>query len=101
MAIRECIITYDDEGQKDINGGFPIKSKRDLVRCRNCKHKKLDSPSLNASIVIEFYCDARAEWHYQYEGEPDIMNWFCADGERIDAPTCGPDYCEIGGENND
>lgn len=24
-------------------------------------------------------------------------NWYCAGGERADAPTCGPDYCEIGG----
>lgn len=68
-----------------------------VVRCRECKHKKLDGPSTGKSIVNEFYCDEKLEWRYQYEGEPDILDWFCADGECADAPTCGPDYCEIGG----
>lgn len=52
-----------------------------VVRCRDCRHKKLDGPSTCKGIVNEFYCDAKLEWRYQYEGEPDILDWFCADGE--------------------
>ncbi len=52
-----------------------------VVRCRGCRHKKLDGPSSCKSIVNEFYCDEKLEWRYQYEGEPDILDWFCADGE--------------------
>lgn len=70
------------------------------VKCRECKHKKLDGPSTCKSIISEFYCDEKLGWIYQYEGEPDILDWFCADGERADSPTCGPDYCEIGGEDD-
>ena len=52
-----------------------------VVRCRDCRHKKLDGPSTCKGIVNEFYCDAKLEWRYQYEGEPDILDWYCADGE--------------------
>lgn len=52
-----------------------------VVRCRDCRHKKLDGPSTCKGIVNEFYCDEKLEWRYQYEGEPDILDWFCADGE--------------------
>ena len=52
-----------------------------VVRCRDCRHKKLDGPSACKGIVNEFYCDEKLEWRYQYEGEPDILDWFCADGE--------------------
>lgn len=55
------------------------------VKCRECKHKKLYRPSTCKTIVYEFYCDERLEWRYQCEGEPDILDWFCADGERADA----------------
>lgn len=71
-----------------------------IVRCRDCKHKKLDGPSTCKSIINKFYCDEKLGWCYQYEGEPDILDWFCADGERAETPTCGPDYCEIGGDDD-
>lgn len=73
----------------------PTVNVAPVVRCRDCKHKKLDGPSTCKSIINEFYCDEKLGWRYQYEGEPDILDWFCADGERADSPTCGPDYCEI------
>lgn len=54
-----------------------------VVRCRNCRYYTSFS-----------YYTGRCERRYQtVDGD-----WFCADGERADAPTCGPDYCEIGGE---
>lgn len=59
----------------------PTVDAAPVVRCRDCRHKKLDGPSTCKSIVNEFYCDAKLEWRYQYEGEPDILDWFCADGE--------------------
>ena len=81
-------------------GEQPTVDAEPVVRCRECKHKKLDGPSICKSIVNEFYCDEKLGWRYQYEGEPDILDWFCADGERADAPKCGPDYCEIGGDDD-
>lgn len=59
----------------------PTVDAAPVVRCRDCRHKKLDGPSSCKSIVNEFYCDEKLEWRYQYEGEPDILDWFCADGE--------------------
>lgn len=54
------------------------------VKCRDCKHMKLNGPSTCKSIVNEFYCDERMEWKYQYDGEPNILDWFCASGEAKD-----------------
>ena len=32
----EYIITID--GEKDINGGYPIIKKEELIRCKDCMH---------------------------------------------------------------
>ena len=61
-----------------------------IVRCKNCKHYLPDyMNTINGNVVVY-----RCELDHDY-GRDD---YFCADGERANAPTCGPDYCEIGGE---
>lgn len=61
----EYIIAID--GEPDITGGYPIKDKRELIRCKDCK------------------------WHDNADDSPKYLpcmemrtnqNWFCADGER-------------------
>lgn len=69
------------ETAREIVEQAPTVDAEPVVRCRDCRHKKLDGPSACKSIVNEFYCDEKLEWRYQYEGEPDILDWFCADGE--------------------
>lgn len=87
--IEKCGDWYVEEGTEE---GFigtlkslideqPTVDAAPVVRCRDCRHKKLDGPSACKGIVNEFYCDEKLEWRYQYEGEPDILDWFCADGE--------------------
>lgn len=58
------------------------------IRCKDCKNWERDwEPSGN---------HRGRHWCPNIECFPE-PDFFCADGERPDAPTCGPDYCEIGG----
>lgn len=62
-----------------------------VVRCGECKYWDTDRPTWGNKpyhwcSILDYFSDA---------------DFYCADGERADAPTCGPDYCEIGGETND
>lgn len=59
------------------------------VRCKDCKNWERDWTPRGTN--------GERHWCGPYDGYPDA-DFFCADGERANAPTCGPDYCEIGGE---
>ena len=51
-----------------------------VVRCKDCRYYN------------GIKCERRDIGGYR------LGHWYCADGERANAPTCGPDYCEIGGD---
>ena len=58
-----------------------------VVRCKYCRYYNMN------------YCGDGFGWcERKGIGHGTSDDWFCADGER--APTCGPDYCEIGGEDD-
>lgn len=53
----EYIITID--GEKDIMGGYPIKKKQDLIRCKDCMHNgsfDTDCPITWTSRSDEDFC---------------------------------------------
>lgn len=60
------------------------------IRCKDCKHYFPDYMNTIDGNVVVYRCELDHDY-----GRDD---YFCADGER--APTCGPDYCEIGGGDN-
>lgn len=58
------------------------------IRCSECEY--WDDSSEGRYYGGWCFCN-----RLQMSTSPDF---FCADGERADGPTCGPDYCEIGGD---
>ena len=63
-----------------------------VIRCKDCRHYNTN------------YCGDGFGWcERKGIGHGTSDDWFCADGERADAPPCGSDYCEIdktdGGSN--
>lgn len=69
----------------------PTVDAAPVVRCKDCKN--WDSSTEGRYVGGWCFCEK-----LQFSTSPD---WFCADGERADAPTCGPDYCEIGGGDDE
>lgn len=63
-----------------------------VVRCKDCKHYFPDCTNTIGGNVVIYRCELDHDY-----GRDD---YFCADGERANSPTCGPDYCEIGGEDD-
>ena len=61
-----------------------------VTRCRDCKRWEYD---LDLATIGKGTCLNSLLWT-----EP---NDYCSRGERADAPTCGPDYCEIGGGDDE
>ena len=57
-----------------------------VIRCKDCKNWERDWTPLGT--------DGERHWCGPYDGFPDA-DFFCADAKRADAPTCGPDYCEL------
>ena len=61
-----------------------------VIRCKDCRYYNTN------------YCGDGFGWcERKGIGHGTSDDWFCADGERADAPTCGPDYCEIGGGDDE
>lgn len=58
---------YIIDGREYMEGfvGDPIRSIRELIRCKDCKHHGKDTCSAGAGIAF-----------------PPPDDWFCADGER-------------------
>ena len=81
MSVAEALDFATDEGCP------PAVDAASIVRCKDCKN--WDSSTEGRYVGGWCFCEK-----LQFSTSPD---WFCADGERVDAPTCGPDYCEIGG----
>ena len=71
--MTEYIITVD-ETKADLDGNVPISAKREVVRCRDCKH----ADWFAAVGVGTFKCKC----HHWVSDKPD---GFCAWGERRDA----------------
>lgn len=78
-ALDDCIVEIGEQ---------PTVDAEPVVRCKQCG--QWDDSSEGRYVGGWCFCD-----RLQMSTSPD---WFCADGERADAPTCGPDYCEIGGD---
>ena len=68
----EYIITID--GEPDIMGGYSIKKKQELIRCKDCKYwqdnNEYDGPN---------YDECR--WGHDETPDPDD---FCSFGRRMD-----------------
>lgn len=75
---------------RDIVDCIPAVDAVPVIRCKDCKN--FDSSTEGRYVGGWCFCEK-----LQFSTSPD---WFCADVERVDAPTCGPDYCEIGGEDD-
>ena len=68
--MTEYIITVD-ETKADFDGNVPISAKREVVRCRDCKHyEELPGLGMCNTLGIAF---------------ADMGDGFCAWGERRDA----------------
>lgn len=64
------------------------------MSCRDCKY--FDQKGANAKGRAYGMCKA---WDFSInENDGKNCKKFCTDGERADAPTCGEDFCEIGGD---
>ena len=63
----EFIITCQSE--HDSNGNYKVERWKELVRCKDCKHRDPE----------DFKCDCGHDIHWELP-RPD--DWFCADGER-------------------
>lgn len=68
----EFVITCQSELQE--NGNYKIERYRELIRCKDCKHRGNSKKCILSAISEEkdsplFILDNRG-------------NWFCADGER-------------------
>lgn len=65
----------------------PAVDAAPVVRCKDCQHGELTT-NARGEVVIRCYriCDLCTL--------PRLMDpdWFCADGERADAPHCGEDF---------
>lgn len=69
----------------------PAVNAAPVVRCKDCKHFFPDYMNTIGGNVVVYRCELDHDY-----GRDD---YFCADGERANSSTCGPDYCEIGGES--
>lgn len=65
--MKEAIVEYEEHANYD--GSHKVISIKELVRCKDCKHKEESvSPSWEAWCNrLHCGCD---------------LDWFCADGER-------------------
>lgn len=70
----------------------PAVDAAPVVRCKDCKHYFPDYMNTIDGNVVVYRCELDHDY-----GRDD---YYCADGERADSPTCGPGYCEIGGEDD-
>lgn len=66
--MREYIITID-ESKADPDGGIPIKDKREVVRCRDCKYRR--------KWKKYWWCEVSALFYSE-----QIPDGFCAWGVR-------------------
>ncbi len=74
----EYIITID-ESKADPLGGIPVKDRREVVRCRDCKHCDNHDDWLMCQLPD---CDGGyANWMVEPDG-------FCAWGTKTDFVTC-------------
>ena len=63
------------------------------VKCGDCMYWCETGEGFGEREMLEI-ADSDPEITHAFQTDHD---WFCANGERADAPACGPDYCEIGG----
>ena len=84
--IREYIIKVDEE-KKDIMGDCPLEEKpKELVRCKDCKHKPTDNHIETNVGLLCFPCfpDDMCPYNIDdpfYSSFPED-DWFCHNGER-------------------
>ena len=71
--MTEFIITCKSELKPD--GSYQIERYRELVRCKNCKHRPT-YPETGAEIDGKwcYWCELHRDWKHD--------DWFCADGEK-------------------
>lgn len=94
-ALNALLMSKDYRDAHDALEQLPAVDAVPVVRCKDCCKRNTNycaiawtesDPFIGEQVISEFY-------------EPDDPdNWFCADGERANAPTCGPDFCKIGGD---
>ena len=65
-----------------------------VVRCKDCMYWRETGEGIGECEILEV-ADSDPEIVHAFQTEYD---WFCANGQQADAPTCGPDYCGIGGD---
>ena len=70
----EFIITIGNK--PDAMGSFPVKERRMLVRCRDCKKGELDTEHFVRPSIV---CRNPMNGVGHISHSPD---WICADGER-------------------
>ena len=97
LISRSALLAAYDAAHKGPPGGArklmkeaPAIDAEPVVRCKDCKHYFPDYMNTIGGNVVVYRCELDHDY-----GRDD---YFCADGERADAPTCGPDYCQIGDE---
>lgn len=94
---------------RDIKQHVPMPNTQELYEINLCI---IDAPAVDAAPIVR--CRDCKNWDtcWTPSGKHGECHWcglhdfypdgdfFCADGERADALTCGPDYCEIGGDEH-
>ena len=88
MSVEEALDFGTDEGCP------PVIDAVLVVRCKDCMYWRETGEGIGECERLEV-ADSDPEIVHAFQSAHD---WFCADGERADSPTCGPDYCEIGGD---
>lgn len=87
LISRAALLAAYDAAHKGPPGGArklieeaPAVDAVPVVRCRSCRHACfVDTGNPLCELI----------------GREFRADWFCADGERADITTCGPDYCEL------
>lgn len=90
-ALNALLMSKNYRDAHDALEHLPAVDAAPVVRCKDCKHYFPDYMNTIDGNVVVYRCELDHDY-----GRDD---YFCADGER--APTCGPDYCEIGGEDDE
>ena len=89
-ALNALLMSKNYRDAHDALEQLPAIDAMPVVRCKNCKYWEPDQAPLD-EIVDNHPCQYYNVWR-----APDD---YCSCGEAIDdTPTCGSDYCEIGGD---
>lgn len=79
-------LLYDDRKQYDkgYSDGY-TKTKEEIVRCKDCKHRILNENYSETDIIYnKAECELDTGDPYELGRNAWDDNWFCADGERKD-----------------